>query len=155
MSDDKQINVALDDIMPIIAEQLQAGGNVTFGPKGVSMLPLIRQNIDSVVISPYCGKLKKYDVPLYKRENGQYVLHRVIGFKNGAYVMRGDNQYQKEYGITDKQIIGVMSAVVKPEKKISVNDSEYVRYARKRVFSQSLHAFASKIKSRLKRILRR
>ena len=32
--------VGLDDVMQIIAEKLEAGGSVTFNPKGTSMLPM-------------------------------------------------------------------------------------------------------------------
>ncbi len=154
MSDEKQINVALDDIMPVMREQLSVGGSVTFGPKGTSMLPLIRQNIDSVVISPVSGTLKKYDVPLYQRADGHYVLHRIVGVKGESYVMCGDNQFSRERGITDKQIIGVMTAIIKPEGKILVTDKGYVKYARRRVLRQSVYGFVYKVRRRIARILK-
>ena len=155
MSDEKQINVALDDIMPLMKEQLSVGGSVTFGPKGTSMLPLIRQNIDSVVISPVSGALKKYDVPLYQRDDGHYVLHRIVGVGKNGYVMCGDNQFSRERGITDKQIIGVMTAVIKPEGKISVTDKDYIKYARRRVLRQSVYGFVYKVRRRIARILKK
>lgn len=41
--------VGLDDVMQIIAEKLEAGGSVTFNPKGTSMLPMLRDGDDTVV----------------------------------------------------------------------------------------------------------
>ncbi len=41
--------VGLDDVMQIIAEKLEAGGLVTFNPKGTSMLPMLRDGDDTVV----------------------------------------------------------------------------------------------------------
>lgn len=155
MNDDKFISVSLDDIMPIMEEQLKNGGSVTFGPKGISMLPLIRQNVDSVIISPCDGKLKKYDVPLYKRTDGHYVLHRIVGVCGEEYVMCGDNQYILEKGIKHEQIIGIMSAVIKPDRKINVTDKRYKIYCRRRVllqrFKRYVHAAARRIKAIFKK----
>lgn len=39
--------VGLDDVMQIIAEKLEAGGSVTFNPKGTSMLPMLRDGDDT------------------------------------------------------------------------------------------------------------
>lgn len=45
--------VGLDDVMQIIAEKLEAGGSVTFNPKGTSMLPMLRDGDDTVVLSDF------------------------------------------------------------------------------------------------------
>ena len=37
---------------------------------GDSMRPLIRQDRDILIIEKPVGRLKKYDVPLYKRDSG-------------------------------------------------------------------------------------
>ena len=49
--------VGLDDVMQIIAEKLEAGGSVTFNPKGTSMLPMLRDGDDTVVLSKPKGRL--------------------------------------------------------------------------------------------------
>ena len=102
--------VRLDDIMDVMVEKLNSGGIVTFTPNGTSMLPMLRDGEDVVVLKSVQGKrLHLFDVPLYRRDNGQYVLHRVIDFtRDGSYVMCGDNQFAKEKGIRDGQIIAVM-----------------------------------------------
>ena len=64
------------------------------------MMPLIKQDRDLLIIEPVHGRLKKYDVPLYKRDNGQYVLHRILKVREQGYVICGDNRWAKEYGIT-------------------------------------------------------
>ena len=45
-------------LMPLIRERLDAGQTVRFSPMGISMLPMLRQGIDSVVLSPVPEKLK-------------------------------------------------------------------------------------------------
>ena len=44
------------------------------------------------------------------------------------YVICGDNRWSKEYGITDRHIIGVLTAVIRNGKEISVNDRKYRIY---------------------------
>ncbi|MBQ2570147.1 MAG: S24/S26 family peptidase, partial [Ruminococcus sp.] len=70
----------LDEVMELILEKLDAGGNVTFTPNGTSMLPMLRDGEDVVVLSKPKGRLHLFDVALYRRDNGQYVLHRVLDF---------------------------------------------------------------------------
>ena len=60
----------LDNLMPLFHERLAAGQKIKFNPRGISMLPMLRQGIDSVTLSPLPDKLKKYDLPLYQRDDG-------------------------------------------------------------------------------------
>jgi hypothetical protein len=66
------------------------------------------------------GRARKYDILLYRRNNGKYVLHRVVGIGETGYIMCGDNQASLEPGITDAQIIGAVAAVWRGEKRIGV-----------------------------------
>lgn len=119
----------LEQLMPLVKETLSKGKSVKMSPSGVSMLPMLRQGIDSVVISPLAGKLKKYDLPLYQRDNGQYVLHRVI--KTGqTYTCMGDNQFSKEAGLRYEQFIGIVTAFYRKDRRISVQNLPYQLYCR-------------------------
>ena len=109
-------------------EQLAKNGKLIYTNKGDSMMPLIKQGRDLLIIEPVHGRLKKYDVPLYKRDIGQYVLHRILKVRKNDYVICGDNRWVKEYGIRDRHIIGVLTAVVRNGKEISVNDWKYKLY---------------------------
>lgn len=107
---------------------IERDGRLVYTNVGDSMRPLIRQDKDILIIEKPCGRLKKYDVPLYKRDSGQYVLHRVLKVRENDYVICGDNRYCKEYGITDRHIIGVLTAVVRDGKEIPVTDLRYRLY---------------------------
>ncbi len=121
--------VRLDDVMPIIKETLARGESVRLYPKGVSMMPMLRQGIDSVLLSPVTGKLKKYDLPLYQRRSGQYVLHRIV--KVGAsYTCIGDNQFAYEKGVSQKQLIAMVTGYYRDEKFRSVKSFQYKCYCR-------------------------
>lgn len=126
---------ALEALMPLIREQLDAGQSVRFSPRGTSMLPLLRQGVDSVVLSPLPERLRKYDLPLYQRENGQYVLHRIV--KTGERcVCMGDNQFIPEPGITQRQMIGIVTAFYRGSKRREVTALPYRVYCRVWHFSR-------------------
>lgn len=99
----------------IIASQ----GKLIYTNVGDSMYPLIQPR-DLLVIKAVTEPLKKYDIPLYKRDSGQYVLHRIVKIKNGSYVMCGDNRDFQEYGITDRHIIGVLTDIIRNGETIPV-----------------------------------
>lgn len=86
------------------------------------MLPMLRQGVDSVVLFPLPEKLKKYDLPLYQRDNGQYVLHRVV--KSGAsYTCIGDNQFDYETGLRHVQMIALVTAFYRGGQTLAVRQS--------------------------------
>lgn len=111
-------------------QALAERGSFVTTAQGVSMLPLIRPGRDLVEITRKGeARCKKHDVVLYKRD-GKYILHRVLEVRPGDYVIAGDHQTVKEYGVTDADIIGVLSAVIRKGKRIPVTDRNYQRYAR-------------------------
>ena len=103
-------------------------GNFVIHPHGVSMWPMIRNGLDSVVVNPVEGRLKKYDLPVYLDNRGRYVVHRIIDVTEKGYVICGDGLFEIEYDITDKNIIGVVTGFFRKEKYISVDDRRYLRY---------------------------
>lgn len=109
-------------------EEIARTGKLIYTNIGDSMMPMIRQNRDLLIIEKVNGRLKKYDVPLYKRDSGQYVLHRILKVRKNDYVICGDNRWRKEYGITDRHMIGVLTGIVRDGKKISVKDKKYRLY---------------------------
>lgn len=111
-------------------EQLKLYGKIIYKNKGVSMRPLIRQGRDAMIIERPQGRLHRYDCPLYVRSDGAYVLHRVLKVREKDYVICGDNCIHREYGITDEQIIGVLTGVIRDGKRtVSVNDFWYKVYS--------------------------
>lgn len=99
----------------VIAEQ----GRLIYRNESDSMFPIIQPR-DLLVIEAVKEPLKIGDVPLYKRDSGQYVLHRIVNIKNGKYTMKGDNRSIVEKGITDRHIIGVLTGIVRNGKTYSV-----------------------------------
>lgn len=110
-------------------EVLARDGRLFYTNVGDSMMPLIKQGRDLLVIEKPTGKPKKYDIPLYRRDSGQYVLHRILKVRKKDYIICGDNRWSREYGITDRHIIGILKAIVRDGKEISMTDWQVRLYA--------------------------
>lgn len=108
--------------------EIEKHGRLIYTNVGDSMMPLLRERRDLLIIERPQGRLKKYDVPLYKRDSGQYVLHRIIKVRKEDYVICGDNRCCREYGITDRHIIGVLTGFVRDGRTYSVKDRGYRLY---------------------------
>lgn len=125
----ERMRVNLCELLPIIEEQLAADNEVSFTPKGESMLPLLVPDRDAVVLKSPPLKLKKYDLPLYRRTGGQFVLHRVVKVeKDGSYTMCGDNQCVREKGIKHSQIVGVVTSFSRNGKTVNAKNIFYRIY---------------------------
>lgn len=123
----REVFAQLDHLMPLFRERLEAGQTVTFSPRGTSMLPMLRQGIDTVTLSPLPEKLRKFDLPLYQRKDGHYVLHRIV--KAGeTYTCIGDNQFIYEPGLTHDQMIAVVSSFSRGDRHYDVTDWRYRCY---------------------------
>ena len=101
-------DIALKDLYPVITEVVAGGGEFHLYPRGISMLPTLVPNRDSVVLAAPDG-IGRGDIILYRRKNGVFVLHRVVGKKrDGSFVLRGDNQIYNERGVLPEHIIAVV-----------------------------------------------
>ncbi len=133
------------------AEQvLEEKGFFVTTTSGVSMLPLFSDRRDRIVIKPVSERLKKYDVPLYRRGN-KLVLHRVIKVKEDHYIIRGDNCVEREL-VKDEQIVGVLTEFYRKGKKHTAEDFGYKLYSRLWVFVSPAIILCKKAKSLLSRI---
>lgn len=115
----ESIKTNMELIHKLIVEAFTQGKTFTFPSKGTSMLPLLHDN-DLVTVSQV-KTLKKGDIVLYKRKNGQYVLHRIRKInKDNTYTIVGDHQRVVEEGITKEDIIAVLVSYTKKK-----NNKEY------------------------------
>ena len=105
----------MESLAEVIALQLENGGRANLTVTGSSMMPLFRNRRDSVVLIPADAPQKKGEIILYRRDNGQYVLHRIIRVAQDGYICCGDNQYEEE-PVAHAQLIGVVDSFVRNGK---------------------------------------
>jgi signal peptidase I len=125
--------IQLELLLPAIEEAFSRDTTFKIPITGTSMNPLLYEKRDFVLIKKPSFPLEIGDIPLYRRENGAFVLHRVVDKNESGYVMCGDNQFILEFGITDENVIGVVSEMSIDGKLISVNDAQYLRHKEKYV----------------------
>lgn len=138
------------DIEQIMAEN---GFYITH-PKGTSMLPLIREGHATAMIVPK-EHLEKYDVALYRRKNGLYVLHRVVKVKKDSYVFCGDNQCVYEYGVTDDMVIGVMKELWHDGEQTDISSKRHLKEIKKHVRNIPLRRIQAGVKRRMNKLFKR
>ncbi len=114
--------------MSSIADVLERDGQFVYRTSGVSMEPMLRQDRDLVVVKKAVSRPEKYDVVLYRRGDA-YVLHRVIGERNGCLRIRGDNTFSVE-NVPYENVIGVLAGFQRKGKHYTADSRPYRFYAR-------------------------
>lgn len=139
-------------LMPTIAEVIAAGGIFRLYPRGTSMLPLLHEGTDSVELAA-ANTYTVGDVLLYRRANGQFVLHRLIAVERDTLTFCGDNQTSLEYGVPKSAVLAKMCGYYAGEEHRTLDTPDYRRYARERVRrfpfyrrNERLLAFLRKVK---------
>ena len=120
--------IHLSDYEELIREVLATGGEFRLYPHGTSMLPLIRQGIDSVALQSLDRPPRKYDILFYQRQDGSYILHRVKEVTPNGLILWGDNHTMLEYGVTDDMIIGYAARVFRGETELDCQSLRYKLY---------------------------
>ncbi len=125
----KTVNMSMETLSPLISDCVESGSEVILTVTGNSMRPFIKDKRDQVILIKADAKnLKVDDVPLYKRRNGKYVLHRIVKKENGSYTMLGDAQVRLEPGIEPDQIVAVAKGFIRKDKTYLCDSAEYKRY---------------------------
>ena len=129
---------------------------LTYTNVGTSMLPMIKQGRDLFTLKKKTAdRCKKYDVVLFRSPSGRYVMHRIVEVRENDYVLLGDNCLNKEYGVTDADILAVMTEFVRKGKRYSVTDRRYLRYAKWRYAFYPFRKTLMRLKIKCRNILRR
>lgn len=116
----KKSKISIEEFSATILTILEENIGVTITTTGNSMYPLWKHKRDSVVLMK-CDKfnLKKGDIPLYKRANGQHVLHRIVRVNSNSYDMCGDALSHIEYNFPKENLIAVVKSFTRNGKEYS------------------------------------
>lgn len=135
---------------------LESNGELTYTNVGTSMMPLLKQHRDLFTVRRKgSARCRAGDVVLYRRPPNKYVLHRVVEVRKNDYVILGDNCINKEYGIKDGDIIGVMTGYVRKGRTHTVKDRSYRIYKAYIMHTIPLRVLFKKVKLKTKRTVKR
>lgn len=121
--------VSTKTLLPFLIEMLDLGKQVRLTVTGNSMLPLWLNGRDSVILQKVEAP-KKYDVVLYRRHNGDVILHRIVRHTSEGYMILGDNQTQIDGPILPSDIIAAVTGFYRDKTYYSVNTWWHVLYCR-------------------------
>lgn len=119
--------VPMETLMEVISLQLAKGGKANLTVTGNSMAPMLHHRRDGVMLIPVQGKQKKGAVILYRRENGKYILHRIVSVTENGYICCGDNQYEKE-SVAQAQLVAVVDGFRRNGKAYTLDHLGYQIY---------------------------
>ena len=100
-----------EELLPQLLELLEHTSAVPLTVTGSSMTPFLQPERDTVYLKKQDAPIKKGNIVLYKRQNGQYILHRVYRAAPEELQLIGDGQTGIEPGISPKSVIAVVDAV--------------------------------------------
>ena len=129
-----------------IEEVLLSHGKYIGPTVGVSMLPMLKNRRDTIVVEAKKERLKRLDVALYRRGDA-YILHRVLQPIEGGYIIRGDNCYADEK-VPEQAVIGVLTEFFRKGKHFYCTDKKYIKYAEKRLKTYKIRRFFVLLKTR-------
>jgi signal peptidase I len=110
-------------LFPLIMELIEKGQSAKISVSGTSMLPLLRNEIDSVELSKGCfDNIKRGDIVMAKRLDGAYVMHRVIKKNEDSFFIVGDAQQWIEGPLKPEQLVAVVKTIWRENQKISCDN---------------------------------
>lgn len=85
---------------------------------GSSMAPFLVHERDSIIFSKPDRELRRGDMVFYQRENGQYVMHRILHVRpEGLYII-GDAQTEVEGPVKPEQVFALVTKACRKGKWI-------------------------------------
>ena len=98
------------ELSPLLEEIIASGGVAELTVTGRSMEPTLHDRKSRVRLQAAPEMLPRGAVALYRRDNGQYVLHRVAACRGETYDFCGDAQWVLEKGLRREQILAKINA---------------------------------------------
>ena len=111
-----------------ITDSISKGQEVNLTVTGDSMYPLLKSRVDTVVLT-MPKTIKKRDIVFFRRENGSYILHRILKIKKDFFVIAGDNEMEKEFPVYKNQIIAVVKSFKRKGRAYSVEEPWFKFYS--------------------------
>lgn len=139
-------------------EILAKEGRLIFTPGGTSMRPMLRHHQNPVVLlpKPENRRLKKYEIPFYQRDNGVYVLHRILKVQKDSYVCCGDGQVYPEEGVRDDMIFALLAGFYKGDRYIDLSKSRFYRlYGRFWVAILPIRRLWVRVRGKIRKLLKK
>lgn len=126
-----------------IADIVSKGNTVSLNISGNSMLPLLKAGRDRVLLGKVSSNLVKGDIVLYQRNNGEYILHRIIDIDSKGLYLSGDAQSVTEGPVNPEQVVAKVISAERKGKWIKENSLKWNFYKYLRLKTKHLRKLLS------------
>lgn len=119
----------MDIVYSDLSAALSARGKIAYSFQGASMLPLLMEGRDVVLVEKKgeerCPRLS---IIVFKQSDGQLTMHRIVRVLPGGYITAGDHCTEAEK-ITENQVIGIVREVSREGKTVRLDSRGQKIYA--------------------------
>jgi hypothetical protein len=111
------------ELFPVVFDMLEKNQTVKITVTGCSMMPFMREGKDSVnLVKADYAKLKRGDIVLIIRDDGVFVMHRILKKTSDFFYMVGDAQQWIEGPLLPQQVKAVVESVWKDNFEIKCSN---------------------------------
>lgn len=120
----KKIVVPNEALVREIVSLVEEGREVNFTPKGMSMLPFIRGDRDSVLLGRPLD-LRVGDIVLARHSGGSCVLHRIAGMDGDKVVLMGDGNIAGREYCSRSDVMAKVVGILRNGKRVDCTSSSH------------------------------
>ena len=124
----KQVDT--NEYVSMLKGLVEEGHTVSMLISGSSMAPFLIHQRDTVWFRAPDREPRTGDMVFYRRQSGQYVLHRICRVKKDGYYLIGDNQTQVEGPLHREQIFALVVKVRRKGKDLEPGSFWWEFFAR-------------------------
>ncbi len=119
-----------EELLPLMEAAFAAGGYFRLWPRGRSMLPLLREGVDSVLLAPP-KEIALDDILLIKAGDGSFLLHRAVAMDEGGITVAGDALLSTEGPFSPSCVLARAVCIYRGDLELDVRAPRLLRYARR------------------------
>lgn len=118
------------EYVSVLKDLVEEGKEVGLLISGNSMAPFLKHQRDYIYFKLPDRELEKGDMVFYRRENGQYIMHRIVEVAKEGYYLLGDNQVIVEGPLKREQIFAIVTKVKRKDKVLGPESILWKFYAK-------------------------
>ena len=122
----ERVSIPMEELVPVLRLQMEHGTAI-LPVRGISMHPMLRNGRDQVILEKPVFPLKGHPILLYQRNDGDYILHRLVRRTKTCFLCCGDNQWQTE-PVRTEQVVATVTGFIRKGKTYYVNHRGYRIY---------------------------
>ncbi len=136
------------ELLPLIEAAFAKGGYFRLWPSGRSMLPLLREGVDSVLLAPP-DEIRLYDILLVKTEEGKFLLHRAVAITEEGILLAGDNLLSTEGPFPPEAVLARVVRIYRGERELMPHSPRQRRYVRRRIARRQILSALRRVKRKI------